>query len=817
MYGIRIAKVAVSDIVYCADKLFSYIIPDEFEASICVGSRVIVPFGIGNRQKNAVVMEIDTVENASNLKKIIRSASSEDKIGPEFIKLAGFMKARYFCTLYDAVKIMLPSGMGIKFKEYYFADVNADTSKLTDFETELYEAVNAAEKMSEDVIKRQFGEKAITHCKKMVTKGILHCETQHKRKVGDKTVKIVTLAKKAEEIEEIIKNPKLKDTHKQVLKLLLEGELSEKELMYLTGLKKSVLATLFKKGYITYFEERFYRQPETMDISGFDASKIKLTNQQQEVFEKIKEKTDQGFGVSLLRGVTGSGKTLVFIALADYLISKNKSVIVLVPEISLTSQMVVRFQAHYSNKVALLHSGLSAGERLDQWQKIKNGMCNVVIGTRSAVFAPVKDLGMIIIDEEQEHTYKSEMSPRYSTKDIAKFRCNYNGASLLLASATPSIESYYNAKVGKYSLYELDKRFNESKLPQVTVVDMRQELKNGNMGVISDRLRDEIAYNLENKQQTILFINRRGFNSNVSCRSCGYVAVCPNCNISLTYHSVNNRLMCHYCGYSIKNEQTCPQCSEKHFKYLGTGTQKIQAELEILFPQARIIRMDADTTTRKSSYNTIITDFQNFEYDILVGTQMVTKGLDFKNVTLAGVISADQSLYSDDFRANEKTFSLLTQITGRAGRGDLSGRAVIQTYNPDHKILNLAFTQDYKAFYEDEIQLRKSLTYPPFCDLCQILFEGDEQENVQQGAKRFTELLCEKLSGDFSDVPIKGYGPVEASIPKLFNKYRYRLLLKCKNNSRFRGMMSGLSYDFSADRRNSGITAIIDINPEIIL
>ena len=817
MYGIRIAKVAVSDIVYSADKLFSYVIPEEYESSICVGSRVIVPFGIGNRQKNAVVIEIDTAQSTANLKSIIRIASAEDKIGPGFIELAKFMKARYFCTLYDAVKIMLPSGMGIKFKEYFFTDVNADISNLSPLETELYETINATGKMSTETIKRQFGEKALAHCKKMVTKGILHCETQHKRKVGDKTVKIVTLAKKADEIKEILQNPKLKDTHRQILELLLEGELSEKELMYLTGVKKTVLTTLLKKEYIAYFEERFYRQPETMDNSLYNSSKTQLTQQQKNVFEGIKEKAEEGFGVSLLRGVTGSGKTLVFIALTDYLISKNKSVIVLVPEISLTSQMVVRFQAHYGERVALLHSGLSAGERLDQWQKIKNGICNVVIGTRSAVFAPVKDLGMIIIDEEQEHTYKSEMSPRYSTKDIAKFRCNYNKASLLLASATPSIESYYNAKTGKYNLFELDKRFNEGQLPQVTVVDMRQELKNGNMGVISDCLRDEIALNLERKEQTILFINRRGFNSNVSCRSCGYVAVCPNCNISLTYHSVNNRLMCHYCGYSIKNEQSCPKCFENHFRYLGTGTQKIQAELEILFPEARIIRMDADTTTRKSSYNTIITDFQNFEYDILVGTQMVTKGLDFKNVTLAGVISADQSLYSDDFRANEKTFSLLTQITGRAGRGDLAGRAVIQTYNPDHKILNLAFTQDYKAFYEDEIKLRKSLTYPPFCDLCQILFEGEEESQTAQSSKRFTELLCEYLEGEFSDVPIKGYGPVEASIPKLFNKYRYRLLLKCKNNSRFRTMMSKLSFEFSADKRNQGVTAVIDINPEIIL
>ena len=817
MYGCKIAKIAVSDVIYSIDILYSYIIPPMLESSIFPGTRVIVPFGFTNNRRTGIVMEILPEGENKGLKPILKTVDNSSVLTKEFIDLADFMKKQYFCTYFDAIKSMLPSGMSLKFTEKYFCDVNFTADALNALEKEIFDAVNAEGSLGSDAIKKLFGEEGLKLCKKLVDKGAMHNESLHKNRINDKTVKIVTLFKTYQETGKILEDKKLLEKHRLVLKYLLENkDTSEKELCYMTGVKTGTIKTLVAKGYISLYEEQSFRQPDILTKDEGDMSELFLNDEQQNVFKSIFENTQKGFAVSLLHGVTGSGKTHVFLSLTDEMLKAGKGVIMLVPEISLTSQMVRRFHSRYGEKIAVMHSGLSAGERLDQWNKIKRGLCSIVIGTRSAVFAPLKKLGIIIIDEEQEHTYKSEMTPRYNAKDVAKFRCYSNNALLLLASATPSVESYYNASTGKYQLTELNSRFNAGPLPTVLVVDMREELKNGNMGVISDRLSNEIAYNLKNQEQTILFINRRGFNSHVSCRSCGYVAMCPNCNISLTYHSKNNRLMCHYCGHSIVNTDTCPSCGEKHFKYFGTGTQKIESELEVLFPEARIVRMDADTTTKKSSYNRIISDFEKYKFDILVGTQMVTKGLDFGNVTLAGVIAADQSLYSDDFRANEKTFSLLTQVTGRAGRGEKCGRAVIQTYNPDNKTLNLAFTQDYKAFFDDEIMLRKAVTYPPFCDLCQILFEGENEPAVKNASELFAKALMELLTDKYKEVPVKGYGPCEAIIPKINNKYRHRLLLKCKNNSLFRKLITEMNRIFYEDKRNKGVYISIDINPEMI-
>ncbi|MBQ8027568.1 MAG: primosomal protein N', partial [Clostridia bacterium] len=494
-----------------------------------------------------------------------------------------------------------------------------------------------------------------------------------------------------------------------------------------------------------------------------------------------------------------------------------KQVLMMVPEIALTPQIIDRFFSHFGSEVAVFHSALSLGERMDEWKRVKRGEARVIIGTRSAVFAPVKNLGLIIIDEEQEHTYKSEQSPRYNAKEVARFRCEENKGLLVLGSATPSIETFARAQSGIYTLNRLTKRYAGAKLPKVVTVDMASDFSSDSSKAISSVLSEELRTTVSDGNQAILLLNRRGYNTFASCSSCKSVVSCPNCSISLTYHHANGRLMCHYCGYSQPITQVCPECGKKDIRYAGFGTQMVEDELAQLLPQARVLRMDQDTTMRKNAHENALKAFAEREYDILLGTQMVAKGIDFENVTLVGVVSVDQQLYNDDFRSLERTFSLLTQVVGRAGRGSQSGSAVIQTLTPENEIIKLAEKQDYNAFYETEIQMRKLMTYPPFCDICVVGFSGHDENKTRVASKMFFNSFKSLAGEKYPNLKLIVLGPLQPRVSKISGKYRYRMIIKCKNSSDFRSFMSELLVNFGKDTKFSDVSIFADINPESIL
>ena len=560
---------------------------------------------------------------------------------------------------------------------------------------------------------------------------------------------------------------------------------------------------------------RVYRTP---DISKTNLSAEKssiLTDKQQTVFGDIGSKMDSDeFSTVLLHGVTGSGKTQVFLKLVEKVVEKGEGVIVMVPEISLTPQMLDLFYKRFGKKVAVFHSALPLGQRLDEWKRVKNGEALIALGTRSAVFAPFSKIGLIVMDEEQEHTYKSEQSPRFHARDVARFRAAYHKCVCLLSSATPSIESFSAAKAGKYTLCTLEERYGNAVLPDVIPVDMRSEMISGNCGNISMVLAQEIEKNLQNGEQVILLLNRRGHNTYVSCPSCGYVATCDNCSISMTYHSANNRLMCHYCGHSEPFTTTCKNCGSDHLRYSGAGTQKLEDELALLFPSARVLRLDADTTMMRNAFSQKLTAFANKEYDILIGTQMVAKGLNFPNVTLVGVLGADQSMYSDDFRGFERTFSLLTQVVGRSGRGETPGRAYIQTQNPDSNVIKLAAKQDYVAFYEDEILTRKLMIYPPYCDILSVMFSAVSQKEAMGAAAFFADIVKNKILSEFSDVKLIILKPMPPAVPRVNNKYRFRIIIKCKNGKRFRELINKSVDEFFESKYAKQTSISLDVNPE---
>lgn len=591
------------------------------------------------------------------------------------------------------------------------------------------------------------------------------------------------------------------------------GSASVKEACLLAGVTENVLKTLSKKGLLTYFENIVYRTPGKSTMSAYDEENINLTEEQEKAFNTIKNNIEMGkFSTSLLYGITGSGKTQVFLKCIDEVLKMGKNVIVLVPEISLTPQVMAIFQNRYGKQIAVFHSALSLGERSDEFKRVKEGKARIVVGTRSAIFAPLENIGLIVIDEEQEHTYKSEISPRYHARDVAKYRCAYNNCALLLASATPSIESFSNAINEKYTLCTLNNRYGNAVLPQVSIVDMKSKSKDKGTHSISKELYDKLAVNLEEKHQSILLINRRGYNTFVACNSCGHVITCPNCSISMTYHSTKNILMCHYCGYSEPVRTTCPECGLDSVRYSGAGTQRIEDELMQTLPVARILRMDADTTTARLSHEIKLKDFGDGKYDILVGTQMVAKGLDFPNVTLVGVVSADASMYNENYNANEKAFSLLTQVVGRSGRGEHNGCAVIQTINPENPVVQLAAEQDYNSFYETEILVRKMLTYPPYCDIFVVGFSGTNENTVSCCSAAFFHDLI-KLNTESREKMIV-LGPSPAKIAKINNKFRYRLILKCKKSKALRDMLHKLLIMNSKKKEFSHVTTYVDMNPD---
>lgn len=599
---------------------------------------------------------------------------------------------------------------------------------------------------------------------------------------------------------------------KTVCDLLLDiGTAGANEICEFCSVGISVLKNLEKNGIIEFYSKEIYRNPyENKEI--IDNSEILLSDEQQKAYLINKNMLGSG-KTGLLFGITGSGKTQIYLKLIDDVIKNGKDVIVLVPEIALTPQTLSIFHRRYGDKVAVIHSGLSLGERNDEYKRIDRGVAKIVVGTRSAVFAPVHNLGLIVMDEEQEQTYKSERTPRYNAKDVAKFRVGYNKAYFLMSSATPSIETYSNALNGKYVLSTVTQRYGNAVLPNVITVDMKSEMKNGNKSPISSILLKHLTETIDNGKQAILLINRRGYNTFIACNECGHVITCPNCSISLTYHSYNNRLVCHYCGYTKKLDNICPECGSDAVRYSGFGTQRIEEELKSLLPDAKILRMDADTTTAKFSHEKLLEQFGNKEYNILIGTQMVAKGLDFEDVTLVGVVNADNSLYDQNYTASERSFDLITQVVGRAGRRDNSGTAIIQTINPQNETIDFASHQDYIGFYNNEIMLRKLMIYPPFCDIYSATFTGENENTVVLCSKAFFDRLVEYNSDEFKDIKLVVLGPTQAKISKINNTYRYRLAIKCKNSQRIRQMITKILKDVNKDKVYSKVSISISLNP----
>ena len=632
-----------------------------------------------------------------------------------------------------------------------------------------------------------------------------------KTEVNDKVIRGASLKLDIDEAFFILEKMRTKAPKQaKIIELMLQNDfVSFKDIKMLVGCGDSAIKSLIDKGVLEESEITVFRNPVNFDKIKPDTPK-KATVEQKKAIDSIV--SCQSFKTFLLHGVTGSGKTEVFLQSIQNVIENGKSALVLVPEISLTPQMVSRFAARFGKRIAILHSRLSYGERSDEYKRIKTGEADVVIGVRSAVFAPFKNLGLIIIDEEHENTYKSEKVPCYHAREIAEFRAKNADIPLVLASATPAIESYHKAKTGEYELLTLKSRINGENLPEVSIVDMRKELEDGNRSVFSKELIENIKLNKQNGEQSILFLNRRGFSTFVSCRSCGFVAKCIHCNISLTYHKDRDYLNCHYCGYTIKNYKTCPECGSPYIKHFGTGTQKIEEEAKEIFPENSFIRMDVDTTGRKSSHEKILKTFEEENIDVLIGTQMITKGLDFPNVTLVGVIAADMSLNLDDFKANERTFSQITQVTGRAGRGEKKGRAIIQTYMPENNILHLAAKQDYEAFFDEEIMLRKTLNFPPFCDIVSFLFTSQNQNYAFEYAKSIEKELKKEFAKFDDDCVVLSTTP--ALISKINNKYRFRITLKLHLDNAKRDILRKIINNHYSNNKIKKIIAVsIEINP----
>ena len=809
----KYAKVAVASAVFTFDKAFDYAIPPELEAKVRKGCRVTVPFGNGNKKRLGIVFELADETESKRIKKISEVLDDEPMLGDEMLSLAAWIKDRTFCTLYEAAKAMLPTGINHKMILSYAANPEADEKKIS--------ALDGAEKeFFEYVAKKGIFVKAVFVFNalsvkadaeipaSLVRKGILLTSSDAVRNLGDLTVRMMRLVPTEEEV-------KLTPKQKQIYNVLSDvGTASVKELCYFTGLTPAVANALVKNGVAEFFEQPVMRLPDFSNEKG-ERTPIDLTDEQKEAFNRLSSLAESGkAAVSLLYGVTGSGKTSVYMSVIDGVVDSGKSVIVMVPEIGLTPQTLSLFCKRYGSNVAVFHSALSVRERLEEWKRVKSGKAKIVIGTRSAVFAPLENVGLIIIDEEQEHTYKSEQTPRYSAIDVAKYRAAYNNSLLILASATPSVESYAAAQSGRYELCTLRNRYGNAVLPEVLTVDMRTEEKAAGSHAISKTLFDSLKQNLENGKQSILLINRRGFHTFAACNSCAEVICCPHCSISMTYHTANNRLMCHYCGYSVPFSSKCPECGEDAVRYSGFGTQKIEDELAALLPEARIVRMDTDSTAGKNSHEKLLDSFSKGEYDIMIGTQMVAKGLNFPNVTLVGVVSVDQQLYNDDFRSLERTFSLLTQVVGRAGRGEYEGVAVIQTLTPENEVIRLAAKQDYDEFFKTEIRLRKAMVYPPYCDLCVVGFTGINETVVRAAANNALMLVKQYTADEFKGEKIITLGPMPARVAKVSGKFRYRLIIKCRNSKRFRQMISKLLIEMGTDSRFASVTTYADINPE---
>ena len=818
---VTIAKVALASVTTAIDLPYSYFVPEELKDRLVPGMRVLVPFGAANQVREGIVLSLESGER-EKLKPVRTLLDESPVLDQEGIQMALWMREQFFCTVYSAVLTMLPTGLWYVLKEGYALapglDREAADRAVSGFSQgrQILELLYAAGGEAElEQMKGLPGMKdPRSALRKLLREGLVIRTARARRKVKDKTEKIAVLAMPPEEaIARTAARRKSSPARYSVTELLCGlGSVSVKELCYFTGASMQTIKGLQKSGVLTLRERTVYRQE--LPTTGDPAPLSVLNEQQAEAYRGLSALADTGKPqAALLYGVTGSGKTQVYLHMIQRVLEQGRSAIVLVPEISLTPSLLRLFLSHFGSQVAVLHSCLPAGERSDAWKRIRDGAASVVIGTRSAVFAPVRNLGLIVLDEEQEGSYQSESMVRYHAREVAKYRAARNKCLLILGSATPSVETMWAAETGRYHLFALTARYNEQSLPEVSVVDMKQTLRQGDESGLSEYLLRELEGNLDREEQTILFLNRRGNSRMAICGECGQAPSCPRCSVHLTYHSVNHRLMCHYCGYSEPMPDLCPNCCGR-LRFVGVGTQKLQEELEARYPGVEIMRMDADTISATQSHEVLLDRFRKKRIPILLGTQMVAKGLDFENVTLVGVIDADLSLYVPNYRAAERTFSLLTQVVGRAGRGKKPGRAVIQTWTPDHDIIRLASRQDYDAFYQGEREIRRALHFPPFCDLFRIMVSGPEESQVL----RACAMLRRSLEPWTAERRRKGeraelLGPAPAGILKVNNRYRYCLMLKGNNDRETRGVLAQLTRLARQDRVNRNLSLVIDVNP----
>ena len=812
-----IAQLAVAAAVYAIDRPYSYRVPEGM--NVQPGMRVRVPFGRGNRRSEGIVLSTqDTYQEG--LKTIEQALDEEPILTYAQLQLAAFMKERYFCTFYEAVKAILPAGFWFGQKKTLTLAagaqkklpagmVNSDAARLVQL---LHDLGGSA---PEKTLRSQFEDPAAFDAavQTLRRRHLLTADAEFTPKSSEKTMKIAALAVPQEEAEQFAARKQASaPLQAAVLRLLCAvGAGPCRELCDLTGAGMATVNRLQKLEFLTIFEKPVLRTPKRQAAA--PAEPIRLSEEQQTAFDGLHAQMQaEKPGAALLYGVTGSGKTAVYLALIQKALEAGKSALLLVPEIALTPQLLDKLSAQFGKTVAVLHSSLRVGERCDEWRRIARGDARVAVGTRSAVFAPVQNPAVIILDEEQEHTYKSENAPRYHAREIALYRGAKEGALVLFGSATPSIETMYLARTGVYTLYTLKTRYNGRALPDARIIDMKQELRAGNDLDISRELEEGVRDAILDGKQSILFLNRRGNSRYLVCMDCGDVPQCPRCSVHLTYHSSGRRLMCHYCGYVKPAHARCEKCGGA-MKAVGSGTQKIEQELKALFPDTELLRMDADTVAASGSHEELLRTFREKKIPILLGTQMVAKGLDFPSVTLVGVLDADMSLYVDNFRAAETTFSLITQVVGRSGRGADSGMAMIQTMTPEHPVLRLAAKQDYDAFYELELQMRQLRSCPPFSDLFTITVAGLEERGLIEASVRLRDALAANLQKEpYCRAPAQLLGPAPASVARVNYSYRYQLTLICKNSAAIRRLLAFVLAEFSKDRRNKGITALIDIN-----
>ena len=814
----KVAKVAVSRAAYGFDNEYSYTVPENLVNDVTVGIRVLVPFGKGNKKSIGLVTRTyEEAEYNSALKPIISLVDKESLVIPEIMKIIFWLKENTFCTFFDAYKTAVPTGFSYRIDLHYtLANTYIDESDLTTDELNIISLMRSSANQRE--IDKQLtlsqSDKRKKALESLIDKGYIEQSDDLKRRIGDESVKMVKLS---QDYLDGNVNVTLSQKQALVVRFLEESECASKnEVCYMTNCTSAIIKRLVEKKVLYEYKYELMRNAIGEIDEKCDPENIVLNDEQLEAFNGISELMEKDAPAgALLYGVTGSGKTSVFIKLIDHITKQGKTALLLVPEISLTPQLLSKFKSYFGNMIAVLHSSLSLGQRIDEFKRIKSGSARIVIGTRSAVFAPMRNIGIIIMDEEGEPSYKSDSNPRYHARDVAIQRCGHNNCLLLMASATPSVESFYYAKNNRFHLFTIKQRYSSAELPQVRIIDMQNEVLSGNDSLFSRELAEGIRKNLEKGEQSILLLNRRGFNTYVSCASCRQPVVCPNCDLPLTYHKKNGMLMCHYCGYTMPMCSVCPSCGSDKIASSGVGTQRVEDQVAKLFPQARVLRMDADTTSSRYAYEEKFSAFEKGEYDIMLGTQMIAKGLDFPNVTLVGVISLDKALFTGDFRSYERTFSLLTQVVGRSGRGEKSGVAYIQTYVPEHYVLGLASKQDYDGFYEQEIALRQALIYPPICDLCVIGFSSTMESKCIASSKWVTSLLAEYIKNNKVKFPMRAIGPVPCTLEVINNRYRYRLILKTKNCKDFRDMIRYVLAEFYKNKDFKSVRIYADINGDV--